>query len=159
MDLAVTTPRVPHTGENILARGFRKGPGGKGANAAAAVARMGADSHLVGSIGDDDFGREEIEYLRNEGVETGGVLVRSDTPTGIALILVDDNHENTILVVLGANASLTPDAARRSLRHLWTRLDALLINFEVPEPVVASVIGEAAERGIPVVLDAGPPRR
>ena len=159
MDLAVSTPRVPHTGENILAHAFRKGPGGKGANAAAAVARLGADSFLVGGVGDDEFGREELAFLRQLGVDTSGVSVRGDSSTGIAVILVDDNRENTILVVLGANAELTAEGVGRSLGRLWSRLDALMVNFEVPEPVVAGVIHAANEHGVPVVLDAGPPRQ
>jgi ribokinase len=157
-DLAVTTPRVPSTGENILARAFKMGPGGKGANAAAAIAKLGAESILVGSVGDDTFGKAELEALKSLEVKVDGVKIDPNEPTGIAVIMVDDQGENTILVVIGANAALTPDDAREALRSWWERLDAIQINFEIPESVVAAVIEEANRKGVPVVLDAGPPR-
>jgi ribokinase len=158
VDLAVTTPRIPLRGENILGREFKMGPGGKGANASAALARLGSDSILVGSVGNDDFGRMELAALEAEGVRIDGVRIDPDAQTGIAIIMVDDEGENTILVALGANASLQPSDAENALARLWDDLDALLVNFEVPEPVVERVIDRAAERAIPVVLDAGPPR-
>jgi ribokinase len=157
-DLAVTTPRVPITGENILARAFKMGPGGKGANAAAAIAKLGAESILVGSVGDDTFGQTELQALKDLDVRIDGVKIDPNEPTGIAVIMVDDEGENTILVVIGANAALTPDDARAALRSWWDQLDAIQINFEIPQSVVAAVIEEARQRGVPAVLDAGPPR-
>ena len=158
VDLAVTTPRIPVTGENILARRFRKGPGGKGANASAAAALMGAESLLVGAVGDDDFGRMELAALRELGVSTSCVSVDPEAETGIAIIMVDDSGENTILVVLGANALLSEQTVLGSLRPHWESLDAVLVDFEIPRAVVEAVLAEAARRGVPSVLDAGPPR-
>jgi ribokinase len=157
-DLAVATTRVPNTGENILARAFKMGPGGKGANASAAIARLGAESILVGSVGDDSFGRTELKALKDLGVRIDGVKIDKDEPTGIAIIMVDDNGENTILVVIGANAALTPKEANGALDSWWKKLDAIQVNFEIPESVVDAIIEEANQNGVPVVLDAGPPR-
>jgi ribokinase len=157
-DLAVTTPRVPVTGENILARTFKMGPGGKGANSSAAAAKLGADSILIGSVGDDSFGQMELAALRELGVVVDGVKIDREESTGVAVIMVDENRENTILVVIGANATLTPDEARETLQSRWQTIDAIQVNFEVPEPVVAAVIGEANRHSVPVILDAGPPR-
>lgn len=159
MDLVVTTPRVPLRGENLLARGFQRGPGGKGANAAVALARLGAQSRLVGRIGDDEFGRAELGALRQEGVRIESVGVDPALGTGAAIIMVDDQGENTILVSIGANAGLSEGFVRQALAPHWATLDALLVNFEIPEAVVAAVIAEANAHDLPVIVDAGPPRQ
>mgnify|MGYP001073391239 CR=1 FL=1 len=158
VDLAVTTPRVPQVGENLLAYSFKMGPGGKGANATVALARLGARPLLFGRVGNDYFGQVELEALRKEGVRTDTVGIDPQIHTGIAFIMVDDNRENTILVAIGANAALTTQEVEAALASHWPRLDALLVNFEIPEEVAKSVVVGAHERGIPVVVDAGPPR-
>ena len=158
MDLAVATPRVPETGENLLARGFQMGPGGKGANAAVALARMGAHSYLLGRVGDDHFGRAELETVRQAGVDTTAVVIDPERHTGIAIIMVDDQRENTILVAIGANAGLDAAYVEQALAARWADLDAVLVNFEIPEAVVRTVIEGAHRHHVPVVVDAGPPR-
>jgi ribokinase len=157
-DLAVLTPRVPERGENILARRLQIGPGGKGANAAVAVARMGVESVLVGRIGDDNFGSEELAALRAEGVNTDFVGIDPEVQTGTAVVMIDDEGENTILVIIGANDRLMPEHVEAGLAPHWGDLDALLINFEVPEKSVAAAIHAAHARRVPCVVDAGPPR-
>ncbi len=158
MDLMVTTPRVPQRGENLLAHGFKMGPGGKGANSAVALARLGAEPLLVGRVGDDYFGRVELETVRGDGVRTDSVVIDPERHTGIALIIVDDGGENTILVAIGANAGLTAEEVTAALQPHWARLDAMLVNFEIPEEVVRTVVQVAKARSIPIVVDAGPPR-
>lgn len=158
VDLAVSTPRVPLTGENILAHSFQMGAGGKGANAAVAIAKLGAQPLLVGRVGKDHFGQVELETVRGYGVRTDAVGIDQERHTGIAVIMVDDHHENTILVTIGANAGLTEEAAQTALAPHWDALDALLVNFEIPEAVVRSVVQSARARNIPVIVDAGPPR-
>lgn len=157
-DLAVATPRLPARGENILAHRLQIGPGGKGANAAVAAARLGAHSLLVGRIGDDYFGRQELATLRAEGVDVSAVSIDPTTQTGAAIILIDDAGENTILVVIGANDTLTPAHVEAGLAPHWDALDAILINFEVPPNAVAAAVRGAQIHGIPSVVDAGPPR-
>ena len=157
-DLAVRTPRVPDVGENILAQSFTVGPGGKGANAAVAVARSGAEAVLVGCVGDDDFGRMELTRLRQEGVDVAGVTVDPQAATGVAIILVDAQGENTILVVNGANDHVDAAAVSRALEPHRPTLDGILINFEIPEPAVAAAVRFGQDLRIPTVVDAGPPR-
>ena len=157
-DLAVLTPRLPERGENIRAHRLQIGPGGKGANAAVAVARLGAQSILVGRVGNDHFGREELSALRAEGVNTDGVGRDPEEQTGAAVIMVDDEGENTILVVTGANDGLTPAHVEAGLAPHWGHLDAVLVNFEVPEATVAAAIRAAHVHGVPSIVDAGPPR-
>ena len=159
MDLLVRTPRVPARGENLLADGFAMGLGGKGSNSAVALARMGAKSHLVGCVGQDDFGAHALQMLRDEGVGVRGVRVTAREPTGIALIMLDAEGENTILVVPGANTVLTPEAVVDGLAGLWAGLDALMVNFEIPEACVSAVVQAGRAHGVPVIVDAGPPRR
>ncbi len=157
-DLAVRTPRVPTVGENLLAESFTVGPGGKGANAAVAVARAGAEAVLIGCIGDDDFGRMELTQLRREGVNVDGVVVDPETATGVAFIMIDADGENTILVVNGANDRLSAEAVSQALASHQGTLDGILINFEIPEAAIAAGVQAGKEGGVPVVVDAGPPR-
>jgi ribokinase len=157
-DLAVRTPRVPTVGENLLAESFSVGPGGKGANAAAAVARAGAQAVLVGCIGDDDFGRMEMARLRQEGVDVDRVRADPETGTGVAFIMIDADGENTILVVNGANNLLSAEAVSQALASHRTTLDGILINFEIPEAAAAAGVQFGKDGGVPVIVDAGPPR-
>lgn len=158
MDLAIRTPRVPLRGENLLAHSLAVGLGGKGANPAVALARMGACSLLVGCVGEDDFGRRALALLDSEGVQTDRVAVVANVPTGVALIMVDDAGENTILVVIGANERLTPEAIEAALFPHWGELVALLVNFEIPAAAVAATVRLGASHRVPVIVDAGPPR-
>jgi ribokinase len=157
-DLAVRTPRVPSIGENLLAESFTIGPGGKGANAAVAAARAGAETVLVGCIGADDFGRMEMARLRQEGVNVEAVAVDAQAATGVALIMIDADGENTILVVNGANDRLSAEAVSRALAPHRGKLDGILINFEIPEAAVAAGVRWGKDQGMPVIVDAGPPR-
>ncbi len=157
IDLAVTTPRVPITGENILAHSFQMGPGGKGANAATALARAGARALLVGCVGNDDFGRFELAALKQYNVETEAVQI-VEAGTAIAVIMVDDNHENTILVVMGASNLLTAERVEQALMPHRDTLDMLLIDFEIPEEAVAAAVQFGKQYHIPTLVDAGPPR-
>ncbi len=157
-DVTVVTPRLPARGENLLAHRLHIGPGGKGANAAVAARRLGAEVVLVGRVGDDTFGERELAVLRAEGVQVEGVGIDSDHPTGVAVILVEEGGENTILVILGANDRLLPDHVRAALQPHRSRLDALLVDFEIPAATVRAAVDLGRAYGIPVIVDAGPPR-
>ena len=159
VDLAVRTSRMPLVGENLQAESFTIGPGGKGANSAVALARAGGEAVLVGCIGDDDFGRMELHRLRQENVNLEGVQVDAESATGVAIIMVDAEGENTILVVNGANDCLSPEAVVRSLLPHRDTLSGILVNFEVPEPAVAAAVRFGRDQGVPVIIDAGPPRQ
>jgi len=157
-DLAVQTTRVPIVGENLLAESLQIGPGGKGANAAVAVARAGADVVLIGCIGDDEFGRMEMAYLDQEGVDLSGVTIHPEAATGVAIIMIDVEGENTILVVKGANDHLDKDAVVNIIKTHRNTLDGILVNFEIPEIAVAAAVRAGVDFRIPVLVDAGPPR-
>jgi len=108
LDLVARTERLPRPGETVSGATFSEIPGGKGANQAVAAARLGATVRLFACVGNDPFADLALAELRNAGVDLGG-LKRTDTPTGIALIAVDEKGENAIVVAPGANAELRPE--------------------------------------------------
>jgi len=158
MDLSVATERVPLRGENLRARKLTVGLGGKGASPAVALAQLGAASTLVACVGDDEFGQRALETLQLRGVDGSAVQVLAHRGTGVALIMVDDAGENTILVVIGANQELHAERVQQGLDGMAAHPEALLVNFEVPADAVTATIAWGRAHAIPVVVDAGPIR-
>lgn len=144
VDHVARCERLPRPGETVTDAVFERVPGGKGANQALAAARLGAEVRFVGRIGRDD---SVLRALADEGVDTAGV-VRDDGETGVALILVDDDGENVIVVAPGANARLTPDDVRVH------EADAVICQLEIPIEAVAAAAGQAPF----FCLNAAPPR-
>jgi ribokinase len=131
LDLVARVERLPRPGETVTDAVFERIPGGKGANQAVAAARLGADVRFVGSVGDDDFGRELVRALADAGVEVAAQVV--EAPTGVALILVDAAGENQIVVAPGANAALAA-----------VRVEgAVLCQLEIPVAAVEAVAAQA----------------
>ena len=110
-DLVLGVRAHPAPGETVLGHGMQVMSGGKGANQAVAAARLGADVALVGAVGDDEFAAAALAGLRAAGVDLGAVAV-ADAPTGIAVVTVSDDGENSIVVVPGANATVDADVVR-----------------------------------------------
>ena len=156
VDMAMQTPRVPQRGDNMHAHHFQMDAGGKGANAATAVVRLGGRALLIGCVGDDLLGRYEMEILQTEGVNTAGVLPVDGAPTAVAFILVDDGGENTVLVANRTNELLTAAMVERALEPHWAQLDGLLVNFEAAEEAVAFAVHAGRRHGLPVVVDPAP---
>jgi len=156
MDLVVHADHVPAPGENVFGSHFQMIPGGKGANQAVAAARLGAGTSFVGRVGQDAFGRRLAMELRKAGVRTTHLKADEDAPSGTALIIVDRNGQNTIVICRGANGRLAAediDGAADVIRSS----DVLVLQMEIPLETVAYAIGRAHAWGVPVVLDAGPP--
>jgi ribokinase len=155
MDLVCRTPHLPKTGETLLGTDFETLPGGKGANQAVAAARLGADTILVGRVGDDAFGQQLIQGVQTAGVEASSVAVDRDAPTGVALITVDGAGSNTIVVVPGANGAV----GTAEVDHLGRLLlpgDYLLLQLEVPLAAVVAAAQMAQARGATAILDPAP---
>lgn len=152
MDLMVTVPRHPQPGETILGDNYAAYPGGKGGNQAVAAARAGGSVQMLGLVGDDAFGTQLRENLEGSGVDISQVNTVPG-PSGIALITVDAQGENTIVVSSGANSLLLPD--RISLNVLTTA-KLILMQLEIPLETVQFVAETAAAEGIPVLLNAAP---
>lgn len=156
-DLMARTPRMPQPGETILGGPFHVGPGGKGANQAVAAARLGAAVQLVASLGEDSFGDQALQNLVREGIDTSYVLRTGRTHTGAALIFVDAQGENMIVVAPGANDLLSPEHVEGALDAIRAA-DVLLVQLEVPMPTVERACLLAREAGVRVLLNPAPGR-
>lgn len=154
MDLVVSTERLPSPGETILGTGFQRFGGGKGANQALAAARMGASVTLIGKVGTDEPGRALVGDLLRAGVEISRIG-RTEGPTGTAVITVDSQGTNTIVVVPAANMTLTPDDVAAG-REVIGASDAVLMQLEVPIETVVAASGTARAAGVAVFLNPSP---
>ena len=155
MDLVAKVPRLPVPGETLIGHTFSTVSGGKGANQAVAVARLGIPTFMVGRVGGDDFGQDLLTSLQTNGVQTNGVLVEQSARSGVAMIAVDDQGENHIIVISGVNRRINEEDVER-LTHLLPGAAALLLQFEIPLLAV-QVAAEAAQKaGVKVILDPAP---
>jgi len=149
MDISVTVPRLPGPGATVVGSAARFTPGGKGANQAVAAARLGAEVRMAGCVGDDDFGRQLLAALRAEGISTDAVRVVAGVPTGLAMIAVDAQGENLIIVAPGANHEVgPPDVAAAGAADR----DILVISAEIPAPAIARALSQHG----PCVLNLAP---
>ena len=154
IDYTVRVPRIPAPGETLTARSMFSCLGGKGANQAIAAARAGARAALIGCVGADESGTRYIEALKKEGIDTRGIQ-RSQIPTGVAFITVDDAGENSIIVNPGANHEVTKAQVERHAA-LIREADALLLQLECPLPVVRFAAEIARAAGVRVILNPSP---
>lgn len=153
MDLVVQQPRLPLPGETIFGSAFSTVPGGKGLNQAVAAARIGGSVAFLGAVGTDGYGTELRDLLTTEGLDTSG-LATADAPTGTAHISVVDSGENSIVVVSGANATVTTltDAQRATIQGAGF----LVMQCELPLSVLVEGIAVAREAGVFTVLTPAP---
>lgn len=156
MDLVMKTPRVPAAGQTIRGETLALIPGGKGANQAVAVARLGLPVFLSGRVGRDYFGDTLLEGLSRNGVDTRHIERDAGAATGTAVIFVEPSGENTIVFAPGANGGFSMDSAA-GVGKLLGEVDLVLAQLELPLEPVAQVIRLARAAGKPAVLDAGPP--
>ncbi|HMS56353.1 MAG TPA: ribokinase [Fimbriimonadaceae bacterium] len=146
MDLVLRTVKFPEPGETVLGRDFSTHPGGKGANQAVAIGRLGGEVYFVGSVGNDAFGSALLESLRLCGVNTDAVG-RSPLPTGCAMIMVNDQAQNMIAVAPGANEGIRLEVVREvGSRHTGI----VLVQLEVP----LAIVEEASRLGRVIVNPA-----
>ncbi|WP_255949684.1 ribokinase [Streptomyces odontomachi] len=153
-DLVVGVQRRPGPGETVLGTDLAVHPGGKGANQAAAAARLGARTALLARVGDDPYGRLLVDAQRTAGVDTAGVLVGA-APTGVALITVDPSGDNSIVVAPGANARLVPEDVAAA-DGLLGGARVVSAQLEIPLETVAEVV-RRLRPGTRFALNASPP--
>lgn len=156
MDQTVTAPRIPLKGETLSGGTLSYIPGGKGANQAVAMARLGADVEMFGCVGEDANGSQLLENLKKEGVKTSHIRRIPGIPTGIAIITVGEN-DNTIIVVAGANG-MVDCAYVDSIKEELMKSDYVVLQHEIPAETVAYVIEFCHEHHIKVVLNPAPAR-
>jgi len=154
-DLTITTARLPGPGETVAGRDFSTRPGGKGANQAVAAARLGGRVRMVGAVGKDDHGDLLLRSAEEDGVDTSLVRRHSDTPTGVAVIEVDDRGENSIVVYPGANGTVTPADIERVAPDL-AEAEVLCLCFETPMPAVLAAATAAHGAGATVIVNPSP---
>jgi ribokinase len=153
MDLVAYVSEAPKRGETVTGHRFRTVPGGKGANQAIAAARAGAEVSFLGAVGDDGFGAEMRASLSAAGVDVRG-LRQVPGPSGIAHIVVDDGGGNSIIVVPGANGTVTGPSGEDLAAIARSR--ALLLQLELPMEAVVAAARAARIAGVPVILTPAP---
>jgi len=154
-DMVVKMPRLPRPGETVLGGRFFMAAGGKGANQAVAAARLGARVTFVGRLGRDMFGRQTEENLRREGIDTTYLTWDAETPSGVALIMVSEDGENSIAVAPGANGALTPADVERAEPAI-AGASAVVLQLEVPLDAVQRAVELAASHGVRAILNPAP---
>jgi ribokinase len=158
MDLVVKSKRIPAVGETILGGDFIMAPGGKGANQAVAAAKLGAEVYFVAKLGDDIFGKQSLSNFKKEGVNTKYVNQTRESPSGMALIMVDEAGNNVIVVAPGANQKLSAEDVKKAQSCIASS-GALVLQLEVPLTTVEFAAQLAYSCGVPVILDPAPAQK
>jgi len=157
-DMIVKLDRIPKPGETVIGGEFSTAPGGKGANQAVAAARAGGSVAFVGRVGADDLGAAAIEGYVRDGIGIEHVLRDPAAPSGVALIFVDKNGENSIAVASGANARISSDDIRRAEKGI-AEAAILLMQLEIPLDAVRTAAEIAHKHGVRVILNPAPARQ
>ncbi len=152
MDLILNMKKVPEVGENVLGTDYGYANGGKGANQATALAKLGARVKMIGKVADDTNGAKLLENLKNNNIDASGVAT-DGSQTGLAAIILDGDGKNRIVVYEGANSEIDP---KRAVNDMGTDIDLLLLQFETNEDVVINCVNHAVKNGITTVIDCGP---
>ena len=155
MDLVVRTPHMPAPGETVLGGGFVTSPGGKGANQAVAIARLGGDCRFIGRVGQDAFGQQLLAGMQAEHIDCTHVMPTPDASTGVAIIVVDSHGENAIVVASGANHLVSPDDVF-SAGSAFEQAQVVVLQLELPLPTVRAAIQLARRHGCKIILDPAP---
>ena len=153
-DMTIRASRLPAPGETILGGEFKMGRGGKGANQAVAAKRLGGNVTFVCKVGNDVFGNESVQAYAAEGMDISRIL-RSEKPSGTALIMVDDSGENCISVAPGANGDISVEDIR-SIADLIRSAYYLILQLEIPVAAVVEAAHIAHEAGVCVILNPAP---
>lgn len=155
MDLLIGSPHLPLPGETVIGGDLQTLPGGKGANQAVAAARLGGSVAMIGRVGSDDFGTALRRNLESAGVDTAALLTDPTAPSGVALITVDPEGQNTLVISSGANRrfnSTDVDAAR----HLISSARVLVAQLEIDLAAVKHALAIAREAGVRTILNPAP---
>ena len=158
MDLVIRTPRFALAGETILGGPFATYPGGKGANQAVAAARLGADVSFVGAVGDDSYGEEFRRVLRAEGVDCTHLITKPGIATGVAVIVIDERGQNSIVVALGANLMLSPADIDQAM-ELIRAVDIVMLQLEIALPTIEHVMRRRGDFRARIMLNTAPAQR
>jgi ribokinase len=153
-DMVVKSKRLPLPGETILGGTFYLNAGGKGANQAVAVSRLGGNVVFVSKIGNDIFGKQTLDNLRKENINTDFVFVDAKEPSGTALIMVNQEGENCIVVAPGANVNLLPADINKA--KMIATAEIILMQLEIPMETIAAVLKTAKSNSQKVIINPAP---
>lgn len=158
MDLVANAKNMPKMGETVIGHGFKQVSGGKGANQAVAIARLGGNVHMVGKVGDDGFGEILIENLEKDGVLISSVGIEKKSTTGVALITVDEKGNNTIVVVPGANFNVKGEDIDQAM-DIIKESQIMVLQLEVPLDTVKYSLIKGKEYGKFTILNPAPAQK
>lgn len=154
-DMVIKTSKFPSPGETILGGQFLMTQGGKGANQAVAAKRLGGTVSFLGKIGNDIFGQQAKKLMHDEGIDVNKIVVDTQSPSGVALITINSEGENSIVVAPGSNGTLSPEDANRAFSQL-EEARIILLQLEIPIETVAYVAELGAKQSKKVVLNPAP---
>jgi ribokinase len=157
MDLVARTPHLPAPAETVTGYEFFTAPGGKGANQAVAAARLGPLTKMIGRVGGDSFGQELCRNLAQVGVDTSAIFIDTEVSSGVAIIAVDDEAQNNIIIITGANGRVDQADTER-LKNNLVGAKVLLLQLEVPLEATLAAAKLANQEGVRVILDPAPAR-
>ena len=157
MDLVAKAPRIPVTGETLTGTDFFMVPGGKGANQAVAAAKLGANVIFVAKLGKDVFASKSLENFKSVSINTRHIEQLDGVPSGIAVIAIDANGKNIIIVIPGANGKLTPADVDKAESDI-TIAAVVVAQLEVPIETVEQAAKVANKNNVPFILDPAPAR-
>ena len=159
MDQIATTEIFPREGQTVLGGTFSKAPGGKGANQAVQMARLGADVTMIGKLGHDSNGEEMVKTCKEAGINTEHVLYDDKLPSGCSVIILEEapgkQTVNRIIVLSGSNMSITPEDVA-FLKDKIAEYDLVVLQLEIPMEINELVAAYAYEKGVPVMLNSAP---
>lgn len=154
-DMVIKTGHLPRPGETVIGGTFFMNPGGKGANQAVAIARLGGRVSFICKTGSDVFGHQSQQLFEEEGIDTSYIFSDSKNPSGVALITVDEHAENCIVVASGANANLTPADLARAEEAI-DQAEYILMQLEIPIESVEYVAETGWKKNKKVILNPAP---
>lgn len=154
-DMVIKTNHLPRPGETVLGGTFFMNPGGKGANQAVAIARLGGMVSFICKTGSDIFGHQSQQLFEEEGIDTSYIFSDPKNPSGVALITVDSHAENCIVVASGANANLLPSDLEKAEEAI-EQAELILMQLEIPMDTVEFVAETARKRNKRVILNPAP---
>lgn len=155
MDLVIKVKDMPKVGETILSKSFEKIAGGKGANQAVAAKRCGNEVSMIGKIGLDDNGKALKRLLEDDEIDTSLIFEDEKNPTGMAMITVNENSDNSIIVISGSNMKINENEIEKS-RERIKNSDILISQFETPEDMTIKAFNIAKENGKITILNPAP---
>lgn len=155
VDLSATVTNLPKKGETLMGKSFSTSFGGKGANQAVACGKLGADVTFLSCVGNDDYGKNIIKYLSSVNVKTDLIKVSDNLPTGTALITIDDNGQNTIVVISGANAECDVEYLKANEEE-FKKCEYVLLQMEIPLDAIEYAIECAHKYNKKIILNPAP---